>query len=402
MLANIARTIGVPADQLVALAAMLAGYPLSVTFNFLFDKSTRTAANAAKKHVFSLIATSMIMFSFFDLYGWLNLVGIAVASWVLSVVLPRKRVGPATMAMVLLHLAANHLAKQLRTTLGTVKAFDYTAALMVMAIKLTSYGFSVGDAAVPEEKLTEMQKARVIRKLPGLLEFIGFAFFWGGFLAGPAFDYSLYVKWADGTLFDEMAASSSSSIVGENGASGGGKPNENGASAGVSSGKAANGDSKTSSLSRPLGRPSTMKPTLQLLSTGLLFAGLYALFGKYGYPSVLLPAYASLSLPRRLLALNIAGLASRTKFYAAWKVAEGACAAVGLGSDGRIANVRPLKIELAQSIKEYADNWNINTQSWLRFCVHERCRGWGFAGGLEIWVVFLTSSFWHGVSWSWF
>ncbi|KAI9024602.1 MBOAT, membrane-bound O-acyltransferase family-domain-containing protein [Hyaloraphidium curvatum] len=386
MFAFLAKHTGIPQDQLVAVSAMLAGYPISIAFNMLFDGAPQTAWTAMLKHVYSLVTCSAIMLAFFDAFGLANLIGITLLTWVLSRTLPRRRLGPVTMAIVMLHLAANHLAKQLTATLGNQKAFDFTASLMVLAIKLTSYAFSVGDSAVPEEKMTPLQRARVIREVPGLLEFMGYAFFWGGFLAGPAFDYSLYAKWIDGSLYaaaEDADAKANGSNATSNGAS-----------------KEANGHAVAHA------RPKTVVPTLRALGTGLSFAVLYALFGKYGYHYLLTPAYASLSTLPRIMWLNVTGIVARTKFYAAWKIAEGACIAVGLGytppsgdkpaTFSRLSNVNPTEIEGAQNLKQYGDNWNINTQSWLRFTVHERCKDLGIKGGLEVWIVFLVSSFWHG------
>jgi lysophospholipid acyltransferase 1/2 len=74
--------------------------------------------------------------------------------------------------------------------------------------------------------------------------------------------------------------------------------------------------------------------------------------------------------------------------------------ASGLGFNGYDENgnakwalvsiVRILKVETAQSMKEAFDNWNVNTQLWLRRIAYDRLPTGKTLG------VFVLSAFWHG------
>ncbi|KAL9962977.1 hypothetical protein ACROYT_G032136 [Oculina patagonica] len=66
----------------------------------------------------------------------------------------------------------------------------------------------------------------------------------------------------------------------------------------------------------------------------------------------------------------------RLKFYFAWIVADAGNNACGLGFNGydsngrelwdRITNVYPLEVEKATNIRHIVNNWNIQTNVWLR------------------------------------
>ena len=43
-----------------------------------------------------------------------------------------------------------------------------------------------------------------LEKLPSLLEFFAYVYFFGGFLAGPAFNMKEYLSFVDGSLFKDV------------------------------------------------------------------------------------------------------------------------------------------------------------------------------------------------------
>jgi lysophospholipid acyltransferase len=62
---------------------------------------------------------------------------------------------------------------------------DYFSLMMVLLIKLSSFGCSVFDGSFATEKLNEYQKEHAIKTLPTLLEFLGYCFFFNGCMLGP-------------------------------------------------------------------------------------------------------------------------------------------------------------------------------------------------------------------------
>lgn len=84
---------------------------------------------------------------------------------------------------------------------------------------------------------------------------------------------------------------------------------------------------------------------------------------------------------------------------------QGASILTGLGFNGytpsggtrwdRTANVNVLKIEFAPNLKVLLDNWNINTNVWLRDCVYKRVASPGKKPGFKsTQLTFMTSAFW--------
>lgn len=90
----------------------------------------------------------------------------------------------------------------------------------------------------------------------------------------------------------------------------------------------------------------------------------------------------------------------RCTFYFAWLVSEGANNVAGLGYAGdaedgtpkwdALTNVRVLRVEVADNLKMVLDNWNMQTQNWLRYVCYERL---GVSSPLP---TMLLSALWHG------
>lgn len=61
---------------------------------------------------------------------------------------------------------------------------------MVLIMKLHALAWNYHDGHVKPELLTETQKERAVYKLPELLDYAGYVFFFPAILTGPAFDVS--------------------------------------------------------------------------------------------------------------------------------------------------------------------------------------------------------------------
>jgi lysophospholipid acyltransferase len=123
---------------------------------------------------------------------------------------------------------------------------------------------------------------------------------------------------------------------------------------------------------------------------------------------MLTPAYGQISFLRRVWLLYMLGLVTRMKYYGVWSLTEGSCILSGIGYKGvdpktgradwgRLQNVKPLGVELAQNSHAYLGNWNINTNLWLRNYVYLRVTPRGKKPGFRASLAtFVTSAFWHG------
>jgi lysophospholipid acyltransferase len=175
---------------------------------------------------------------------------------------------------------------------------------------------------------------------------------------------------------------------------------------------------------------------------------------------VLSDKYLTYPFPYRVWILQLLGFTTRMKYYGVWSLTEGACIMAGISYNGidektgkakwgklcdvvfrnspipprsirpsawiknlrlildmfmpmlalgflillhtnllpdHLENVNPLGIELAQNSRAYLDNWNKNTNKWLRNYIYLRVTPAGKKPGFRATLAtFLTSAFWHG------
>ncbi|TRX92438.1 hypothetical protein FHL15_006605 [Xylaria flabelliformis] len=279
------------------------------------------------------------------------------------------------MAFVFLmgHMAVNQLTRQFANDPAVV---DITGAQMVMVMKLSAFAWNVFDGTLPEDQLSDQQKDRRIVSLPGFLDYAGYVLFFPSLLAGPAFDYNEYRGWIDCSMFNVPATVDPAK-----------KPPTR----------------KRRKIPRS-GTPATWK-----MVSGLLWIFAFLNFSKWYSPSVLFTdQYMTYSFVRRVFILHMVGFTARTKYYGVWFLAEGSCILAGLGFNGidpttgrvswnRLQNINPWGVEFAQNSRAYLENWNMNTNKWLRYYIYLRVtprnRKPGFRASM---ATFVTSAFWHG------
>ena len=168
----------------------------------------------------------------------------------------------------------------------------------------------------------------------------------------------------------------------------------------------------------PTYRPKTRKqrkiprsgtPAIMQAVQGLLWIFLFLQFSKwYNNGLVLGQEYMRFGFLRRVWLLEMLGVTTRMKYYGVWSLTEGACILSGLGYRGvdpktgkvdwhRLQNVNPFGVELAQNSRAYLENWNMNTNSWLRNYMYLRVTPKGKKPGFRASLAtFVTSAFWHG------
>lgn len=268
------------------------------------------------------------------------------------------------------HLTINHLVRAFGNI--PLTTIEITAMQMVLCMNLTSFAWCVHDGKNRKlEECDEQQKSHRITEFPDLLEFLGYAFYFPGVLVGPSSRFTDYRAWASGDLY------------------------------------------KTKDKSPPSGR---FVAGLTELVLGLAFMGFWSVFTpKYNYEALLLPASDPESALRlsplaRIWYVSIVGITARTKYYGIWNLTNGACIISGLSYNGiakdgqkskwdRCKNINVSGVEFANNWKELLDNWNMNTNVWLRNNVYKRVARPGKKPGFKsTMMTFLTSAFWHGVA----
>jgi len=367
---------GTPQDQVLGLSVIVGTYPAALVWNKLFNGGwtnvVPTSGDDARKHLYSIVLSGLLLASFFSvasLYHVLFAVSITYAIthvFYYTDMVPKqyKAYGPwLVFGIIMSQLSRLHLQEQFAEVgkEGGRSVFALTAPMMVLVIKLSSYSWSVWDGYRKRQgkALEKGQDERAVVEEPGLLEWLGFCLFFGGFFAGPAFDFGDYRAFVRGKLIPSRLS------------------------------------------------PSPVSATLQTLGLGVACLAVFAVFGEaINYTNMTTAKYLALPLWKRIAWVPLFGFSARCKYYAAWKLAEGGCILCGLGWDGssadsteslqswkRLTNVEPINVECATSLKVLLDNWNMNTQQWLKRCVFDRVPSNRTS---KIFSTYFVSAIWHG------
>jgi lysophospholipid acyltransferase len=311
----------------------------------------------------------------FDLWGGLlTLFASASGCYLIAKYLRQSHYMPwIGFVFVMGHMSISHIRRQAANSPSTI---DITGAQMVLVMKLSAFCWNVADGQLPSELLSDFQKDRALRDLPGVLDYAGYVLFFPSLLAGPAFDYADYRRWIDTSMFDIPPNVDPSK-----------KPPSR----------------KKRKIPRS-GTPATFKAL-----AGLFWVALFVvLSGSYGHEQLLADPFMHHSLWRRIWIMYMVNLVTRLKYYGVWTLTEGSCILAGLGYNGvdpvtgkvswnRLQNVDPWVVETAQNPRGYLAGWNMNTNSWLRNYVYLRVTPRGKKPGFRAsMTTFVTSAFWHG------
>ena len=224
-------------------------------------------------------------------------------------------------------------------------------------------------------------------RLPTIDDYLGYVFWFPSLFTGPSFDFAEYKRWLDLSMFDTIVKDSISLVK-----------------------------------VRKRTIPSSHVPATRMLIEGTVWLLLFGFLSAHvSVQFALSDEFAAMSMWHRfadrkevkssnisrLLYLQPLGLSHRLKYYGIWKLTEGACVLSGLGFNGydargrelwnRVTNVRPISFEIAQNNKTLLEEWNMNTNKWLKNYVYFRVTPRGRKPGfLSSMATFTTSAVWHG------
>ncbi|KAI0190093.1 MBOAT family protein [Astrocystis sublimbata] len=361
--------VGASPDELKLIFSFLLSYPLAGVLKRIPDN------RPDYKNVFIISGGLFYLVGLYSL--WTGIRTLLVSSAVTYGLASYLRTSPYMpwMAFVFLmgHMAANQLTRQFANDPAVV---DITGAQMVMVMKLSAFAWNVFDGTLPEDQLSDHQKDRRIINLPAFLDYAGYVLFFPSLFGGPAFDFNEYRAWIDCSMFTVPASVDPSK-----------KP--------------------PTRKKRKIPRSAT--PAMWKMMGGLMWIFAFLQLGRWFSPSVLFTdRYMTYSLPRRVFTLHMVGFTARTKYYGVWFLAEGSCILSGLGFNGfdpttgrilwnRLQNIYPWGVESAQNSRAYLENWNMNTNKWLRYYIYLRVTPRGKKPGFRAsMATFVTSAFWHG------
>jgi lysophospholipid acyltransferase len=350
------------------IGSFLLSYPLAAILKRLPDK------DPWKKNVFIITVSLFYMIGLYELWdGLRTILYSSVATYVIAYYVDGSLMPWIGFVFLMSHMSISHIYRQM---LNDPSVVDITGPQMVLVMKLSAFCWNIHDGRLPQSQLTDAQKYAAVTEFPSVLDYAGYVLFFPSLFGGPAFDYIDYRRWIDTTLFDVPPGTD---------------------------------PSKVPPTRKKRRIPRSGRPAIKKLAMGLFWIlAFLQLGGMYPVELVLNDEYMQYSLLRRIWYMHMIGFVTRLKYYGAWALTEGACILSGLGYNGfdpktgkvfwdRLENVNPWGLETAQNTRGYIENWNKNTNHWLRNYIYLRVTPKGKKPGFRAsMATFTTSAFWHG------
>ncbi|MCJ1260253.1 lysophospholipid acyltransferase [Lobaria immixta] len=359
---------GSSVDELKLITSFILSYPLAGVLKRIPD------AKPYQKNLFIITVSLFYLVGLFDLWSGIRTLLVSSAGAYLIASRVEGHFMPwIGFVFVMGHMSVNQLNRQFANAPDKV---DITGAQMVLVMKLTAFCWNVQDGRLPPKDLADFQRERALTQLPSVLDFAGYVLFFPSLFAGPSFDYVDYRRWIETTMFEVPPGTDPAS-----------RPRTR----------------KKRKIPRS-GTPAAMKAAM-----GGVWIFLFLKFSVwYNADLVLSDQYVQYGFFRRVWILQMLGFSTRMKYYGVWYLTEGACILSGMGYKGietktgrvrwnRLQNVNPWGIETAQNSRAYLENWNMNTNNWLRNYMYLRVTPKGKKPGFRASLAtFVTSAVWHG------
>ncbi|EGF97071.1 membrane bound O-acyltransferase protein [Melampsora larici-populina 98AG31] len=329
---------GVAPDILKLLSSLLISIPLSIPIPHL------QKLNPIYFHIYSISISIYFLTGIFNLKsGFIQLLLDSLITYFICqhYIIPlsqekdkdgskkskAKRMVWGIFAGLLTHLTFNHSKRIIwKIPYETV---EITGAQMVLVMKLSTFTWNVYDGHHRSKaELDSYQSITSITKLPSLLEFLSYCFFFPCLLVGPAIPFKDYMNFYS---------------------------------------------------RNNLSSPNRFQDSFKSLILGFGFAGLVGIYGStWSYEKMLEDQFLNKSWIQRFLHVQIAGFMARSRYYLVWLFAQASVTISGCGYNPMTLksdigqNIDITKIEFAQNYKGIFDHWNMKTNIWLRETVYKR------------------------------
>ncbi|CAL1538713.1 unnamed protein product [Lymnaea stagnalis] len=360
LLKPLADAIGLPIDQINFLVCQLVA--LTLAFPFRSYLSVEKVGVKARHIVETVVGILLTLFCFGNQI-W-HLLFQSVVSYICLAFGGKTYSHGLVFTFSMVYLSVCHIYRQVYDYGGYT--LDITGPLMIQTQKLTSLAFALHDGRYKDEaRLSPDQREQAVRKLPNVLQYLSYMFYFHGIMVGPLTFYNDYIAFIDGTNFI--------------------KP---GNSAGVTHQR-----HPAEHLNKIVFR--------KLLVASACCLGMMILPGLCFPPEKInTPEYYSMNFLHKMIYILGVMTIAKHKYYFAWKLADAVNNAAGFGFSDFDAqgnpkwdltdNVHIAGVELSTSLKVNIDSWNKKTLTWLRRMVYDRAP---FSKTL---AVFACSAFWHG------
>ncbi|EGF81138.1 hypothetical protein BATDEDRAFT_10746, partial [Batrachochytrium dendrobatidis JAM81] len=363
----IANQLGLPTEFLAICSCLVSSFPLALLYNHI------PKSNPILRHWFCFLSTSSIIILLFGVTSYLNVLVPTLITYGLTSIAGGDRLVPILVSVgVIVQLFILHVQIQLLHA-NDLTYVNISTPMMVMAIKLSLFAWSVYDGTRSTKDLDSDMVPFAIKEMPDLIEYLGFIFYFATFWVGPAFDYQYYYEWGASALF--------------------------------------NGPFFTNYTGAYRRIPSTKMASIKVLILGTLILSAFLTLDSIRSPAFYRSPTGFVKEKGfwwRVFLIQVAGLSTRAKLCAAWKISEAAGILTGLGYRGvdsitkkpmfdLLENINVRQVELGQCPKGIIDGWNIKTSNWLKRCVYLRATTPGSKStSVATGLTNLISAMWHG------
>ncbi|XP_070565283.1 lysophospholipid acyltransferase 2-like [Ptychodera flava] len=354
---------GLPSHRATFVIFQLCALPLAVLFRLVLHPRR---VSSTIRHVFvTLIGFYMAV----QLYSWsvVHLLVLSSTVYIMITVLQPSVFHYYVFVFSMLYLSAVNLAYQFVD--GKTRDLTVTGPLMVMVQKLSSLAFSLKDGLTKADSYWNKRKKELAySKMPSVLEYCSYLFYFQGLAVGPFCFYKPYIDFIEGKHLQSVPA---------------------------------NSDNKE--VTRKLQDPPVLKTAIVKLFLGSVMAVIYlTLEHHFPIQSNIDNQYiVNSSLVIRTFYLWMTVLIVQTKYFYVWMWADAVCNTSGLGFNGYnengspkwnlVSNIDLMAFMFATSGKGVVDNWNILTTLWLRYVCYDRVQS-----KFRTVMTFFLSSVWHG------
>ncbi len=269
---QLSEALGVDEKSLSTIVYLFATIPLSLIYGRISSESL--------KHLFSIIATPLLYCSLFPSKGLLSIFLLSLFCFHLTKLVKSRNVGWIVFAISMTWLSSIHIGRY-----RGEGDWDHTSPAMVLVIKLSRYSWWYSDNLRKDAKFKGLS----------LIPFLGYIFFFGSFLVGPAFSVETYLEFTR-----------------------------------------QNTDRHWLAFAKKMGI------AIAAMST-------YLYFPTYNYDATLTPVFAAQPVLLKFWKFTAIGFISRLKFYLAWNLSEASCCLAGLPS---LSNILFWKVEFPENPRE--------------------------------------------------
>lgn len=190
----LASVVGASVDQVKLITCLLVAYPLGSVFVRIPSRLQWA------KHLFNISVTFFFCCVVLGLWvGFLQLLASTLATYVIAKYMTGWRMPWVVFVVVMGHLTVNHIIRAVLQ--WSYETIEVTSPQMVLTMKLTTFAWNVYDGRRPTNELDKWQSEKRVTQYPSLLAFLGYAFYFPGFLVGPYIDYASYASLIDESVF---------------------------------------------------------------------------------------------------------------------------------------------------------------------------------------------------------